>query len=230
MSLWPRGGVVTQRSAKPFTPVQFRAWPPAFAAPQLRPGKPLIRGCRAVALAKAGVTGFIGASCFQSRRGFVIGNRAYAEWPSSFPGSSAVEQPAVNRLVAGSNPARGATPSQIQGIGLGAHERRGPVCWANINRNPQPVGSCPDLRPPRHYHLPTPHRPPPRPQHPPATPHRPAACGCRGLTVRAPELRSVCGYERERLSRRSRMSAIHTCRRYRRRSGRGAMIVAPRSC
>jgi hypothetical protein len=26
--LWPRGGVVTQRSAKPFTPVQFRAWPP----------------------------------------------------------------------------------------------------------------------------------------------------------------------------------------------------------
>ena len=28
---WPRGGVVTQRSAKPCTPVQFRAWPPAFA-------------------------------------------------------------------------------------------------------------------------------------------------------------------------------------------------------
>ena len=26
--LRPRGGVVTQRSAKPFTPVQFRAWPP----------------------------------------------------------------------------------------------------------------------------------------------------------------------------------------------------------
>src|SRR5262249_59955456 len=25
---WPRGGVVTQRSAKPCTPVQFRAWPP----------------------------------------------------------------------------------------------------------------------------------------------------------------------------------------------------------
>jgi hypothetical protein len=31
-----------------------------------------------------------------------------AGWASSFPGSSAVEQPAVNRLVAGSNPARGA--------------------------------------------------------------------------------------------------------------------------
>jgi hypothetical protein len=29
-----------------------------------------------------------------------------------FPGSSAVEQPAVNRLVAGSNPARGAKLSQ----------------------------------------------------------------------------------------------------------------------
>ena len=24
----PRGGVVTQRSAKPFTPVQFWSWPP----------------------------------------------------------------------------------------------------------------------------------------------------------------------------------------------------------
>ena len=28
---WPRGGVVTQRSAKPFTPVQFRTWPPLFS-------------------------------------------------------------------------------------------------------------------------------------------------------------------------------------------------------
>src|SRR5262249_41469334 len=28
VSLGPRGGVVTQRSAKPCTPVQFRAWPP----------------------------------------------------------------------------------------------------------------------------------------------------------------------------------------------------------
>ena len=27
----PRGGVVTQRSAKPFTPVQFRAWPPTIS-------------------------------------------------------------------------------------------------------------------------------------------------------------------------------------------------------
>src|SRR4051812_43282796 len=26
----PRGGVVTQRSAKPCTPVQFRAWPPGL--------------------------------------------------------------------------------------------------------------------------------------------------------------------------------------------------------
>jgi hypothetical protein len=31
MPLRPRGGVVTQRSAKPFTPVQFRAWPPALS-------------------------------------------------------------------------------------------------------------------------------------------------------------------------------------------------------
>jgi hypothetical protein len=27
-AMGPRGGVVTQRSAKPCTPVQFRAWPP----------------------------------------------------------------------------------------------------------------------------------------------------------------------------------------------------------
>ena len=26
----PRGGVVTQRSAKPFTPVQFWSWPPSI--------------------------------------------------------------------------------------------------------------------------------------------------------------------------------------------------------
>src|SRR5262249_45252501 len=31
--LRPRGGVVTQRSAKPFTPVQFRPWPPLFCSP-----------------------------------------------------------------------------------------------------------------------------------------------------------------------------------------------------
>src|SRR3954462_724737 len=30
----PRGGVVTQRSAKPFTPVQFRPWPPIFSTAQ----------------------------------------------------------------------------------------------------------------------------------------------------------------------------------------------------
>jgi hypothetical protein len=44
---------------------------------------------------------------FQSRSGFVIGNGACAKL-GKFPGSSVVEQPAVNRLVAGSNPARGA--------------------------------------------------------------------------------------------------------------------------
>src|SRR5262245_63697602 len=29
---WPRGGVVTQRTANPRTPVQFRAWPPPASA------------------------------------------------------------------------------------------------------------------------------------------------------------------------------------------------------
>lgn len=66
----PRGGVVTQRTANPRTPVQFRAWPPALETLQRKPP-------------------------------FVIGG-------ATFRGSSVVEQPAVNRLVAGSNPARGA--------------------------------------------------------------------------------------------------------------------------
>ena len=42
--------------------------------------------------------------------GFVIGPLAVAS--RLFPGSSVVEQPAVNRLVAGSNPARGAKLKQ----------------------------------------------------------------------------------------------------------------------
>src|SRR4029079_3721546 len=77
--VWPRGGVVTQRTANPRTPVQFRAWPPTFAGP----------------------------SSFPKQAGFVIA-------PLPFPGSSVVEQPAVNRLVAGSNPARGATFSHTR--------------------------------------------------------------------------------------------------------------------
>src|SRR6266566_5612661 len=38
----PRGGVVTQRSAKPCTPVQFRAWPPPLS--HEFPAKPATRG------------------------------------------------------------------------------------------------------------------------------------------------------------------------------------------
>ena len=44
---------------------------------------------------------------FQSRMGLAI--CGFHRASRLFPGSSAVEQPAVNRLVAGSNPARGAT-------------------------------------------------------------------------------------------------------------------------
>jgi hypothetical protein len=46
------------------------------------------------------------ANDFQSVTGFVI--CGFHRASRLFPGSSAVEQPAVNRLVAGSNPARGA--------------------------------------------------------------------------------------------------------------------------
>jgi hypothetical protein len=47
---------------------------------------------------------------FAKQSSFVIG--ALARGTGLFPGSSVVEQPAVNRLVAGSNPARGATLNQ----------------------------------------------------------------------------------------------------------------------
>lgn len=45
-------------------------------------------------------------AALQSGKVFAIGSLVHNESP--FPGSSVVEQPAVNRLVAGSNPARGA--------------------------------------------------------------------------------------------------------------------------
>ena len=49
---------------------------------------------------------FLARDALQSRRLFAIGTATREAL--SFPGSSVVEQPAVNRLVAGSNPARGA--------------------------------------------------------------------------------------------------------------------------
>src|SRR3954451_11766628 len=45
-----------------------------------------------------------GSFRFASRGGFVIRSRARKHWFALFLGSSVVEQPAVNRLVAGSNP------------------------------------------------------------------------------------------------------------------------------
>ena len=58
---------------------------------------------------------------FQRRNGFVI--CGFRRASRLFPGSSAVEQPAVNRLVAGSNPARGATSIKVRsGRGLSGDE------------------------------------------------------------------------------------------------------------
>jgi hypothetical protein len=62
--------------------------------------------CRAVASAKAGAMGFRIPRAFKGRQALLYAFRVREVL--SFPGSSAVEQPAVNRLVAGSNPARGA--------------------------------------------------------------------------------------------------------------------------
>ena len=94
----PRGGVVTQRSAKPCTPVQFRTWPPFHPTRVRDLDSPaawagVARGLR---LRKALGFARLAWFCYSRTR---LG---------AFPGSSAVEQPAVNRSVAGSNPARGA--------------------------------------------------------------------------------------------------------------------------
>ena len=48
--LRPRGGVVTHRSAKPFTPVQFRAWPPTIHRTEIHS----ITGSNAYALNRRG--------------------------------------------------------------------------------------------------------------------------------------------------------------------------------
>ena len=73
--------VVTQRPAKPCTPVRFRAWPPDFIS------------LTVFHLGECGKLCYIGSL------------------DRVFLGSSVVEQLAVNQLVAGSNPARGATLS-----------------------------------------------------------------------------------------------------------------------
>ena len=105
----PRGGVVTQRSAKPFTPVQFRAWPPAFATAvprsRSRPSHPGEAG--RIAPRSAGrCHNLVRSNAFKAGTALLYAAHRLAS--RLFPGSSAVEQPAVNRLVAGSNPARGA--------------------------------------------------------------------------------------------------------------------------
>ena len=69
----------------------------------------------------AGQPGKISAATRMGRR-FVLSKRdrlcymRRAHASRLFPGSSAVEQPAVNRLVAGSNPARGANSFKISNI------------------------------------------------------------------------------------------------------------------
>ena len=78
----PRGGVVTQRPAKPCTPVRFRAWPP----------KPF----------QVFHLGVCAKLCY------IPVARGYS------PVAQLVEQTAVNRSVAGSSPARGATFSPPQ--------------------------------------------------------------------------------------------------------------------
>ena len=136
---WPRGGVVTQRSAKPCTPVQFRTWPPQLP--------PLDREMLGVRLGIGAGSSFGGRgysiSRFASREAFVI-----AICPLDggiFRGSSVVEQPAVNRLVVGSNPTRGANKICVLKQLLKADPKNDPgypsEMLAVLSSNPDQVSS-----------------------------------------------------------------------------------------
>lgn len=76
----PRGGVVTQRTANPCIPVRFRARPPIFAVPQQKLGE---------------------------KKHFHSGNHLLLRQSYSLI-AQLVEHSTVNRMVAGSSPARGA--------------------------------------------------------------------------------------------------------------------------
>ena len=79
--IWPGSRVVMQRTANPFTSVRFRPGPPNKV---INLKKDLCR-----------------KSCIAIYRD---------DTSDVVPGSSAVEQAAVNRLAGGSNPSRGAKP------------------------------------------------------------------------------------------------------------------------
>jgi hypothetical protein len=94
------------RTAKPCIPVQFRAWPRQnfsegwpHQPPRATTGRP------AQAKPRRTPRNFCRFAAFKAGPALLYALRAREVL---FPGSSAVEQPAVNRLVAGSNPARGA--------------------------------------------------------------------------------------------------------------------------
>lgn len=97
---WPRGGVVTQRTANPYTPVRFRPWPPVHPSEIVAPDPVTGRFTSLFALRVLARAGYL---CY--RHG---ASRSNSKQDGLIRGSSAVEQPAVNRLVVGSNPTRGA--------------------------------------------------------------------------------------------------------------------------
>ena len=73
-------------------------------------------------------------SRFASSGPFVIGQGGSV--PPLLPGSSAVEQPAVNRLVAGSNPARGASSFKNLAIVFQVLYSHGPAARSSSSKSP----------------------------------------------------------------------------------------------
>jgi hypothetical protein len=119
---WPRGGVVTQRTANPRTRVRFSAWPPFFSTPansthfaggyatkhSLFTVLPVARA----SFSQHGATFICPMETTWLKRLARLAEAVYrvpARFAAPFPGSSVVEQSTVNRSVVGSNPTQGAS-------------------------------------------------------------------------------------------------------------------------
>ena len=102
----PRGGVVTQRPAKPWTPVRFRAWPPAIRKKSIK-------------------------SSWRLAQALIYPPHQYG---NISPVAQLVEQTAVNRSVAGSSPAWGAIYHSVYRQFMKLFTRRG-LARGGVNRH-----------------------------------------------------------------------------------------------
>ncbi len=118
----PHGGVVTQRIANPCTPVRFRVWPP-ISSPSTKSKSQRLRDFKGVMKQHCqDIWFFLHFPSWQIIKSFVKGSlqdipmkkreqivHLAVHRKTCSPVAQLVEQTAVNRSVAGSSPAWGAT-------------------------------------------------------------------------------------------------------------------------